>query len=307
MKEYNCYCCAFKSVDKSKFSRHLKTKKHVKNSQKMYPNVSKCIQNVSKCIHFEKKEKNLEKSNIKNEIVKPFQCTYCNKSYMYSQGLSKHIKYSCKKNNDEDLKELARLLNEKKEVFIQDTFLYTKNKHYEKTQKHLEKMEKQIEKLTNKLQIQNINNHFINNGNIYNIQLLNFNQTDYSHLTDTDYVKCIKDCNSCVKSLIEKVHFNEQKPENMNIYISNLKGDYAMIYKDKWQIVNKQSQIDDLYNYNEVILENWYEEYKNKYPKIIESFKKYLKNKDEDDIINNIKDEILLLLYNNRNKFQITE
>ena len=29
---------------------------------------------------------------------------------------------------------------------------------------------------------------------------------------------------------------------------------------DKRQIVNKQTQIDDLYDYNEVILENWYEE-----------------------------------------------
>tara|TARA_Y100000768_G_C23990747_1_gene692563 strand:- start:6395 stop:6622 length:228 start_codon:yes stop_codon:yes gene_type:complete len=69
---------------------------------------------------------------------------------------------------------------------------------------------------------------------------------------------------------------------------------------DKRQIVNKQTQIDDLYDYNEVILENWYEEYKDKYPKIIESFQNYLKNKDENDIINKIKDDILVLLYNNR-------
>ena len=75
-----------------------------------------------------------------------------------------------------------------------------------------------------------------------------YTDTDYSHLTPVDYVQCIKKCNNCVKKLIERVHFNENKPENMNIYISNMKGNYAMIYKeDKWQIVNKKDHIDDLY------------------------------------------------------------
>ena len=74
-----------------------------------------------------------------------------------------------------------------------------------------------------------------------------------------------------------------------------------MIYKnDKWQIVNKKEQIDDIYDCNEVILENWYDEYKEKYPHIIQSFQRYLKNKDESDTINEVKDEILLMLYNRR-------
>ena len=31
-------------------------------------------------------------------------------------------------------------------------------------------------------------------------------------------------------------------------------------YKDnKWQIVNRKEQIDDLYEYNEILLEEWYE------------------------------------------------
>ena len=48
-------------------------------------------------------------------------------------------------------------------------------------------MKKQIEKLTKKLQIQNVN--LVNNNwnntqtNLYNIQLLNHDKTDYTHLT----------------------------------------------------------------------------------------------------------------------------
>ena len=62
-----------------------------------------------------------------------------------------------------------------------------------------------------------------------------------------------------------------------------------------------KNQVNDLYDYNEVFLENWYSEYKDKYPDMITSFERYLKNKDDEDVmINKIKDEILLMLYNNR-------
>jgi hypothetical protein len=209
----------------------------------------------------------------------------------------KHIKYVCKKNKDEDFKELARLMNEKeKQLKVQGS--------------QLEKMQKQIDKLTNKLQIQNINNGIINNNNnnnnTINIQLLNHDDTDYSHMTPNDYITCIQSCNRCVKQMIEKIHFNMDKPENMNIYLSNIKGKYVMIYKDNsWQLRDKKDQIDDMYDYNEMMLENWYDEYKEKYPHIVKSFQRYLKNKDGNSVLNNVKDEILLMLYNKRNMISL--
>ena len=75
-----------------------------------------------------------------------------------------------------------------------------------------------------------------------------------------------------------------------------------MVYRDnKWQVKTRKEQINDLYECNELMLENWYDEYHEKYPHIIKSFKKYLQNKENDDeFISNIKDEILLMLYNKR-------
>lgn len=79
-----------------------------------------------------------------------------------------------------------------------------------------------------------------------------------------------------------------------------------MIYKvNKWQIQDKKAQIDDLYTYNEFLLENWYDEYTEKYPSIVESFKMYLKNRDSNTMLNDIKEEILLMLYNKRNMISI--
>ena len=228
------------------------------------------------------------------------RCKYCDKTYKYRSGLSKHIKYTCKKNADEDFQELARLLNEKdKQLTIKDKQM---DKQLALRDKKMEMMQKQIDKLTSKLQIQNVNQGVIHNGNnTINIQLLNHQDTDYSHLTPKDYITCIKDCNKCVKSLIEKVHFNVNKPENMNIYLSNIKGKYLMIYKDNaWQIQDKKSQVDELYDNNEFVLETWYDEYKEKHPDIIASFQRYLQNHDEDETLNNIKEEILVMLYNKR-------
>jgi hypothetical protein len=218
----------------------------------------------------------------------------------------KHIKYVCKKNKDEDFKELARLLNE------QNKQLELKDKQTEKQlvlrDKQMEMMQKQIDKLTNKLQIQNINNvnQSVVINNTTNIRLLNHQDTDYSHLTPKDYITCMKDCNKCVKSLIEKVHFNANKPENMNIYLSNIKGKYLMIYKDNaWQIQDKKTQVDELYDNNEFVLEAWYDEYKEKHPDIIASFQRYLQNRDENEMLNNIKEEILVMLYNKRQMIPI--
>ena len=101
------------------------------------------------------------------------------------------------------------------------------NNELEIYKKIIHKLEKQIDKISNKLQIKNINNGNLIIGNqtfnTINLQLLSFNHTDYNFLTDKDYINCFNENNHCVKSLIEKVHFNKHKPENMNIYISSIK------------------------------------------------------------------------------------
>ena len=73
------------------------------------------------------------------------------------------------------------------------------------------------------------------------------------------------------------------------------------MYKDNtWSIVDRKKHVDLLYELNEVQLENWYDECKNKYPDIIKSFKRYLNNRESSEILNNVKKEIIRLLYNKR-------
>ena len=290
MPLYTCKCCQFSTMIKTHYTNHLKTKKH----QNCSSNVAFCSPNVAFC------SSNDDFPEKKTKPKKVYECKYCKKILQHHTSLSRHIKYSCKQNKDEDLKELARLFNEKeKKMNATDNALIQLIKDKDK---QMEKMQKQIDKLANKLQIQNINNGTVNNHNTINIQLLNHSDTDYSHLTHNDYMACIQNCNKCVKTLIEKVHFNPNKPENLNIFLSNIKGKYVMIYKDnEWQIQNKKDQVNHLYDHNEMVLETWYDEYKDKHPDIIHSFQRYLNNRDENHVLNNVKEEILIMLYNNRN------
>ena len=172
----------------------------------------------------------------------------------------RHIKYTCKKNKDEDLKELVKLMN------IQLTEHKNMNQEFRnellKREKEIEKRDKQIEKLSSKLKIYN-NTCIIQNNNI---QLLNYKDTDLSHLNASDYVQSINRVNNCVREITKKIHYNLKKPENMNIYISNIKNDYVTIYENGEWILKKG--IDDFYEHKEILLEEWLDEEQDNYPEL---------------------------------------
>ena len=295
--KYLCECCGYSTDRKSNYSKHILTDKHLVRSS-MYPNVSKCIQNVSKCIQNVsisdvskciQKNKNIQNvskciqknnydnldennNNLKEINEKPekmFKCKYCSKSYKYSQGLSKHIKYSCKNNKDEDLKELVRLMNEQ---------LKMKNKSIDTSMfmKEIAKRDKAIKILTKKLDVVGLDgnqlcktivnnsynktmNNTQNNVNIQNNHItLNLKETNMSFLTPKDYSEIFGRLNMCIPALIKKVHCNKEHPENMNIYIPNIKNKYIMVYEDgDWKLKNRDEIIDYLIEDRACCLEEW--------------------------------------------------
>ena len=89
MKNYYCESCNYTTNIKTHFKRHLNTSKHLRVSQ-MLGEISPTPKNVSP-----KLAENEQKSIIKN-----IQCKYCDKIFNHRSSLSKHLKYSCKKNNE---------------------------------------------------------------------------------------------------------------------------------------------------------------------------------------------------------------
>ena len=347
MVNYECYRCGYTTFDKSKIKSHLNRKHRCKctlsnididecylyileglsfdefsklerkDSKKSQHLVNKKStfgqQKVNKKSTFGGKKVN-KKSTFsqhlgekrENIISKKgnFECKYCNKILSYKQSLYIHYK-SCKEklkteevNNS--MKELINLLNiqlDEKSIRLSE-----QTKELEKRDKQLENRDKQIDELIKKAGINNIN---IQN----NFKLLSYKDTDLSHLSDNDIKYCLDHSNMCVPHLVKKVHFNPKKPENHNIYISNIKNNYIMIYDGKkWKLKNQNEAIDTLIDDKQLILEQKLEEWIENgkcYPDIMAKFNRYLEKRDNDDVINVIKEDIKLILFNNRKMIKI--
>lgn len=273
-----CEKCNYYTIRQDNYNRHILSKKHSLPHKKTTIIQQKTTIEATEKQHFEE-----------------YNCKYCNKKFKHVQSMYRHIKYNCNKNNDEDLKELVRLMN--LQLDQQRRQMIQKDKELEYQKQQNEKQQRQIDKLMDKLQVPQITNNTTNIQN--NIQLLSYKDTDLSHLTNKDYMNAIKKVSFCVKEMIEKIHFNPNKPENMNIYISNMKDKYIMVYEDgNWNIKGKNNELDTLYNKKEMILEDWLEEYGTK--DLRDKYERYLNNKENEETMNLIKEEIKMMMYNKK-------
>jgi hypothetical protein len=285
--EFTCECCHYATTVKCNYAKHIASTKHTiqkyKQSTAYKVEISKAAENQQKVIP-ETTKTTTEQPVPKDGIF----CKYCDKSFTFKQSMYRHIKYTCTKNKDEDLKELVRLMNLKMETEKKERLNDKKE-----FQKQLDQKSKQIEKLMGKLEIHGS----FNNNTINNITLLAYRNTDVSHLTTEDYIGFYKKVNHCVKQLIEKIHFNPEKPENMNIYISNMKDKYMTIYDGQnWNLANKNIEMQRLYEEKEQMLEEWLDSNPN--PLLKEKFERYLSNKESDECFQYIMEEIKLMMYN---------
>ena len=311
MVNYKCPRCGYENNIKTKYLNHLKRKTICE------PILSKCnlreeylkYNIIKKIINTNLTQNNTSdhkytQNNTKNHILpqnKTIICKYCNKEYSRKDSLTRHLKKCKEKQKDDTVKEsmteLARLLNEKDNQLKEE--LDKRDKQINEQNKQIGVQNKQIEELIKKAGIVTTNN--IQN----NFKLLNYKETDTSHLTENDYVRCLEHYNFCVPHLIRKIHFNPKKPENHNIYISNLKNSYVMIYmNNKWKVKNRDETISRVIDDKQIILEKKIQEWVEsgiQYPKEMARFSRYIEKREEDDVINAIKEDIKLMLYNNRN------
>ena len=311
--KYECYKCLWSTHIKTKMGAHLGRSRPCKNINRIIltDNIKLSIMEGFNYTEYK------ETTNITHgpTIITPkcitstpknTKCSYCNKSYSRTDSLNRHLKICKDKTKDEDVKDSMNKL-----VYLLNEQLNEKNNQLNDFKKELIKRDDQLMKrdiqITELIKKAGVN---INTTNVMNnIKLLSYSETDRSHLTDKDILKCLKHSNFCIPHLIEKIHFDKKKPENHNVYISNLKNKYVMIYDgSKWICNDREDQINSLIDDNEGIIEYKIEEWVengNKYPKMMKKFNRYVEVRDNNIVINKIKDDIKLLLYNNRNMVNI--
>ena len=207
------------------------------------------------------------------------KCLECNKIFASDKSLKRHILNYCKSYeiiNKSDL--IQKIYELKKELNNKDL---------------------------SKLDEININskNQISVNNTVNNITINAYGKEDLSHITEKDYKNIFNKCNSAIPMLIELVHFNEDKPENTNVYISNMKSQYAYVYDGKkWILKNKNELIDDIYDNKCIILLEKYDDLKNILnDQTIRMFEHFKTKYDTDDMKENVLNRIELVLYNNRN------
>ena len=306
MVNYHCPRCGYETTHFVTYKRHLQRKKICENKlsdddligeYKRYEITEKL--NAKKCMKITTKYHNLPQNATKlpqnyHKIPQNstyLKCQYCEKVLSRRDSLERHMK-KCNVG-----KELEKERNEMNKI------VDLLNRQLEDQKIQLEKRESQIDELIKKTGNTTIN-YQQNNVNT-NIKLLGYRNTDISHLSDKDFISCISHSNFCIPHLIKKIHFDPDKPENHNIYISNIKNNYAMIYDgDKWNLTNKDDLINEILEEKEIIIEEKLEEWlakEKQYPEIMKKFTRYLEKKENDVVLDKIKDEVKLVLFNNRN------
>ena len=303
MVNYTCPRCNFTTHIKTKYTSHLRRKYICENilsddnleSEYIKYNIIEKMSNISsakkppKTAKIKKPPPNSAKirQNLEDSSEDSFECKYCDKIFTRKDSLIKHLNGRCKMKKELD--------NEKNEMYKIVEML---------NQQLIDKDEKINELIKNSGNTTNITYNQQNNINT-NIKLLGYRNTDISHLSDKDFISCISHSNFCIPHLIKKIHFDPDKPENHNIYISNIKNNYAMLYDgDKWNLTNKDDLINEILEEKEIIIEEKLEEWVEKgkqYPEIMKKFTRYLEKKENDAVLDKIKDEVKLVLFNNRN------
>ena len=262
--------------------------------------------------HIKKKKKCLD---VKDKVV----CVYCNSKFSTYSSLKRHIKTRCRAKKELDEKKEELLENLMKEhmssVDIANKILNNnisgeeKNKTTEEINNSellsyiidkVKKLSSEKKNTKTSTTINNNNNTQIN-GNVIinNIKLLPFGQEDLSYITDEMYKKLLHKGLKSVPAFVETVHFNVNSPQNHNVFISNKRDNYVLIYDGKqWTMDNRNKVIDTMITDKTDTLTEMCERLLTLGSPAMKKFQRFLDKQDGDETINNLKEDIKLILYN---------
>lgn len=252
------------------------------------------------------KIKNID-DNIENITKKSLEtnkeCNFCNKTFSSKHNLIRHIEKSCL--SKKDMINKRDKINNDKEKIIKDKIA---EQLTEQLTNKINELQKSIDNIKNKeiITTQNITNN-IQNNLIVNIN--SFGEETLDHITLQDYKKYFNSFFKGFVSFIEKVHFDENTPENHNLCITNMKSKYIRVYENNdWILKEKNDIIDDLVTNKFNLLTNKYEELeeaKQLNNNTIHNFEEFQQNYENKEAQKNTKKDITLMVFNNKEKVNI--
>lgn len=275
-----------------------------KNKVKKYKCLS-CGQKFKSVKLVEEHYRNMHINNGKKYVIiegdkKKYKCIECNKIYSHLSTFYSHYK----------LHHNLHIIDNKNENKSDNT---VNKRDFDDLKRKCDELEKLIKnngqiinKTTNITNNTNSNNRTINNNTV-NIQLVSYGNENLNDLPESYYIKSFRNGFVSVPCLLELIHFNNRFPQYKNIYIPNERKSKVKVYKDRcWQLQDKDSTIEDIYNEKSEVLEDKYNELQMKLDKRTKKmFERFLDKKDDDETIEYVQQYIRNLLYDKKNLVNI--
>ena len=226
----------------------------------------------------------------KNKIHIEYICDICLKKFNQKNDYNRHLNKlnPCKKqiniNENNDINNnINNDVNDKINDDKNDDNIITKLiekidlviKQNEEFKQDIKELKEDNEKLKNQITIFNDISKSINNNQTINIQINNFNNTDYSKIDKTKLINTlVKEQGKFIYlKAIENLYLDPSKPENHNIYIADKNRGYVKKYNNgRWETDN-MSIID-------MIINNFVDYYKLSIDDIKSNSEKYNKLKN---------------------------
>ena len=242
---FTCIFCKYHTTINSNYTKHLKTKKHRLNEANTINSPTELMvlnQNEPTMNQNEPSMNQNEPVNLQKE-VKKYPCDYCEESFNTLPSKRRHELHRCKENAN-----------------VSNSIITKQGNQIKKLEKAMEKQKKELMKQIEIL-LTKVGNTTINNTQTNNIQLNNYGSEDLSHISYRDKTHMLKIPYVMIQRMIEKVHFNDLKPENQNLMIVNKKDKYIKIYENgKWIYKDKKTTMEDLIDGKYFILDEHFNE-----------------------------------------------
>lgn len=121
-----------------------------------------------------------------------------------------------------------------------------------------ERIDKLEQQISNTTTTNNIQNNIQNIRNIQNFQN-NFGSETHDHIT-TDFIReCIHKSVNGVQTLIEKIHFSQEVPENNNVWLKSTKKNLVeVVSNQKWVVKDANEALEAMIHNGQRMLSGYY-------------------------------------------------
>lgn len=235
----------------------------------------------------------------KASSIPRYECNVCGKKYTIRQSLHAHTKLkSC-------VIDSVKAASPTTRPSVQDNLEHKIDEMKQAFEKERQEMKAQIAMLLDKHAgtTTNHNTNHIENQNINIININAFGNENTDYLDDKAILACIGRVYKSIPSLLEKIHFDPQHPENHNIKITNKKLPYASVMGNnhKWKTVDRKDAIESMVLNSYNMLDERYTDNKDKFSHQkqgnFEGFQSKFES-DDKDLLKQIKTEVDMMVLN---------